>query len=168
MNLLDNTTNQPFRFKTKTWVEINDKSRGTYRTNIQVKFKTMMVKVRLCDYSDAYIFVGGTIKVLNTEVAANPNNRKDIIIKQCVWFTECIIEISRTQIDNAKETDVVILMYNFIEYSDNYSKTSGRLWQYYRDWPDVGANGSITDFPANNNSNMVYIWNKNSWQNRKQ
>ena len=49
MNLLDNTTNQPFRFKTKTWVEINDESRGTYRTNIQIKFKTMMVKMRLCD-----------------------------------------------------------------------------------------------------------------------
>ena len=81
MNLLDNTTNQPFRFKTKTWFEINDESRGTYRTNIQIKFKTVMVKTRLCDYSDAHIFVGGTIKVLNTEVAANPNNRKDIIIK---------------------------------------------------------------------------------------
>ena len=81
MNLSDNTTNQPLRFKTKTQVEINDESRGTYRTNIQIKFKTMMVKMRLCDYSDAYIFAGGTIKVLNTEVAANPNNRKDIIIK---------------------------------------------------------------------------------------
>ena len=62
INLLDNTLNQPSKFRTKNWVEINDESRGTYNTNSQVKFKTTMLKSSLCDYSDAFILVKGTIK----------------------------------------------------------------------------------------------------------
>ena len=62
INLLDNTLNQPSKFRTKNWVEINDESRGTYNTNSQVKFKTTMLKSSLCDYSDAFILVKGTIE----------------------------------------------------------------------------------------------------------
>ena len=58
---------------------------------------------------------------------------KEIIFKNCAPFTDCISEINNTQVDNAKDLDVVMLMYNLIEYSDNYSKTRGSLWQYYRD-----------------------------------
>ena len=58
---------------------------------------------------------------------------KEIIFKNCAPFTDCISEINNTQVDNAKDLDVVMLMYNLIEYSDNYSKTPGSLWQYYRD-----------------------------------
>ena len=57
INLLENTSNQPFKFKTKSWVEINDESRGTYNTNSQIKFKTTMLKSSLRDYRDAYILV---------------------------------------------------------------------------------------------------------------
>ena len=71
--------------------------------------------------------------VENTGTAPAPNNRKYIIIKNCAPFTDCISEINNTQIDNAKEIDVVMTMYDFIEYSDSYSKTCGSLWQYYRD-----------------------------------
>ena len=60
-NLLDNASNQPSKFRTKNWVEINDKSRGGYNVNSQIKFKTTMLKSSLCDYSDAYILVKGTI-----------------------------------------------------------------------------------------------------------
>ena len=57
-NLLDdNKSNQPPKFRTKNWVEINDESRGTYNVNSQIKFKTTMLKSNLCDYSDAYILV---------------------------------------------------------------------------------------------------------------
>ena len=61
--MLDNTPNQPTKFGTKYWVDINDDSRGTYNTISQIKFKTSMLRSSLCDYSDAYIFVKGTISI---------------------------------------------------------------------------------------------------------
>ena len=60
-NLIDDASNQPSKFRTKNWVEINDESRGTYNANIQIRFKTTMLKSSLCDYSDAYILVKGKI-----------------------------------------------------------------------------------------------------------
>ena len=127
-NLLDNASNQPSKFRTKNWVEINDESRGGYNVNSQIKFKTTMLKSILCDYSDAYILVKGTITVNNIGRAAAPNNRnKKVIFKNCAPFTKCISKINNTQIDNAKYIDVVLPMYNLIEYSDNFSKTSGSL-----------------------------------------
>ena len=66
INLLDNTANQPTKFKTKNWVEINDGSRGTYDEDNQVRFKTSMLRSSLCAYSDTYILVKGTITVANT------------------------------------------------------------------------------------------------------
>ena len=121
INLLDNKPNQPSKFSAKNWVEIYDDSRGTYNTNSQIKFKTSMLKSSLCDYSDAYILVKGTISVVNTADA-------EVIFKNCALFTDWISEISNTQIDNARDIDVVRAIYNLIEKSDNYSKTSGSLW----------------------------------------
>ena len=69
-NLLDSTPNQPSKFRTKNWVEINDDLRGTYNTISQIKFKTLMLKSSLCDYIDAYVLVNGTIIVQNTAVTA--------------------------------------------------------------------------------------------------
>ena len=57
MNLLENAPNQPSEFRTKNWVEINDESRGTYNVNSQIKFKTLILKSSICNYSDAYILV---------------------------------------------------------------------------------------------------------------
>ena len=125
INLLDNTLNQPSKFRTKYYVEINNDARGTYNSYSQVKCKTSMLKSSLCDYSDAYILVSGTIEIPNTRTAAAPNNRKNIIIKNCSPFTDCISEINNTQIDNAKDIDVVMPVYNSIECSYNYSKTTG-------------------------------------------
>ena len=82
INLLDNTSNQPSKSRTKNWFEINDKSRGAYNTNSQIKFKTAILKSSLCDYSDAYILVKGTIAVNNTVTAdadANNANKKSNI-----------------------------------------------------------------------------------------
>ena len=66
IDLLDNAPNQPTKFRTKNWVEINDESRRTYNTNSQIKLKTSMLRSSLCDYSDAYILVKGTIIVTNS------------------------------------------------------------------------------------------------------
>ena len=151
-NLLDDASNQPSKFKTKNWVEINDESRGTCNVNSQTKFKTIMLKSSLCDYSDAYILVKGTITINNTAAAdANANNiNKKVMFKNCAPFTICISEINNTQIDNAKDIDIVMPMHNVIEYNDNYSKTSGSLWQCFKDAPAVNNNNAIVDFTDNN------------------
>ena len=138
----DNTLNQPSKFRTRNWIEINDESRGAYNVNSQIKFKTTMLKSSLCDYSDAYILVKGTISVNNTAAAGaavNDTNKK-VIFKNCALFSNCISEINNTQIDNAKDIDIVMPMYNLIEYTDNYAKTAGSLWQYCKDIPAQDAN----------------------------
>ena len=149
-NLLDNTSNQLFKFKTKN--EINDESRGTNNTNAQIKFKTTMLKSSLCDYSDAHILVKGNITVNDTAaVDADANNtHRKVIFKNCAPFTDCISEINNTQLDNAKYNVIVMPVYNFTEYNDNYSKTSGSLWQYCKDKPAVNDNGNIVDFNGEN------------------
>ena len=152
-NLIDdNTLNQPYKFRTRNWVEINDESRGTYNVNSQIKFKTTMLKSSLCDYSDAYILVKGTISVNNTAAqgTAVNNTNKKVIFTNCAPFTNCISEINNTQIDNAKDIDIVMPMYNLIEYSDNYAKTTGSLWQYCKDIPALNANDEITHFTEPN------------------
>ena len=111
-----------------------------------------MLRSSLCDYSDAYILVKGNITVNNTAAdGADANNtNKKVIFKNCAPFTDCISKINNTQVDNAKDIDIVMPMYNLIEYSDNYSKTSGSLWQYCKDIPAVNNNGDIVDFNGAN------------------
>ena len=111
-----------------------------------------MLKSSLCDYSDAYIFVKGSISVNNTaaEGAAVNNTNKKVIFKNCAPFTNCISEINNTQVDNAKNIDIVMSMYNLIEYSDTYAKTTGSLWQYCKDIPARNNNNEITEFTRGN------------------
>ena len=139
-NLIDDASYQPSNFRTRNWVEINDESRGAYNVNSQIKFKTTMLKSSLCDYSDAYIVVKGTITINGRGADAGPRQAderdKGVSFKNCAPFINCISGINNTQIDNAKDIDIVMSMYNLIEYSDNYAKTSGNLWQYFRDEPD--------------------------------
>ena len=214
----DNTLNQPFKFRTRNWIEINDESRGAYNVHCQIKFKTTMLKSSLCDCSDAYILVKGTISINNTAAqgaaanntnkkvifkncapftnciseinninskikfktamlksslydysdayilvkgtisinntaaagAAANNTNKKVIFKNCAPFNNCISKINNTQIDNAKDIDIVMPMYNLIEYSDNYAKTTGSLWQYCKDILARNANDDIVIFAENN------------------
>ena len=106
-----------------------------------------MLKSSLCAYSDVYILVKGTIHVNNTaQGAAAPNNgNKKVIFENCAPFTNCISEINNTQIDNAKDIDIVMPMYNLIEYSDNYAKTTGSLWQYCKDIQARNNDDEITE-----------------------
>ena len=163
-NLIDDTPNQPSKFRTRNWVEINDESRGVYNVNSQIKFKTTMLKSNLCDYSDAYVLVKGTITIngRGADAAARQAGEryKGVSFKNCAPFINCISEINNTQIDNAKDIDIVMPMYNLIEYSDNYAETSGSLWQYFRDEPDDNIEDSksfkfkvkITGKTPNNNN----------------
>ena len=122
-NLIDNASNQPSKFRAKNWIEINDESREAYSVNSQIKFKTTMLKSSLCDYSDAYIFVKGTITIngIGADAVARRADEGDkgVAFKNCPPFTNCISEINNAQVDNAKDIDIVMPMYNLIEYSDN-------------------------------------------------
>ena len=90
-NLLDdNKSNQPSKLRTKNWVEINDESRGTYKVNSQIKFKTTMLKSSLCDYSDAYILVKGTITIAGAgdDAAARQADERDK-----VWYLKIVLPL---------------------------------------------------------------------------
>ena len=129
INPLDKTPNQPSKFRTKNWVEINDDWRGTYDTNSQIKFKTMMLKSRSCDYSDPYILAKGIMTIPNTAAAAAAaNDNKKVIVKNCTPFTDCISEINNNQVDNEKDNDIVMPMSNKIDNSGIYLKPPGSLW----------------------------------------
>ena len=106
----------------------------------------------LSDYGDACILVKGNITVNHTahlDAAANNTNKK-VIFKNCAPFTKCISKINNSQIDDAEYIDIVMPMYNLIEYSDNYSKTSGSLWQYCKEIPAVNNAGNIVNFDGTN------------------
>ena len=111
-----------------------------------------MLRSSLCDYSDAYILVKGNITVNNTAVdGADANNtNKSVIFNNLAPFTRCINKINNTEIDDAQYIDIVMLVQNLIEYSENYSKTSGSLWQYCKEIPAVNNNGNIVDFNGAN------------------
>ena len=93
-----------------------------------------MLKSSLCDYSDAYMLVKGRIKITgagdNATARQADERNKGVIFKNCAPFITCKSEIIHIEIYNAKDIDIAMAMYNLIEYSDNYSKTSRSLWQY--------------------------------------
>ena len=130
-NLLENTSDNLLKFRTRNWVEINDDSSST-STNADVKFKSTMLKSNLCDYADAYILVKVTITITGVgdgdAVKRLDERNKGVTFKNCAPFTKCISRINNTDIYNAQDIDIVMPMYNLIEYSDNYSKTSRSLW----------------------------------------
>ena len=161
IKLLDDKTNQASQFRTRNWVKINDELKGKY-DNSNIRFKTSMIRSSLCDYSDAYILVKGTTTVPNTAAAgaAVNNTNKKVIFKNSDPLTNCITAVNNTQVDDAQDIDIVMPMYNLMEYSDAYSKTSGSSWQYYRDEPalDNNNNNNSTTFPANNNNSTSFIF----------
>ena len=119
-NLLGAMPNEMPRFFTKKWVEVHDRSGdANYRCkpNKPIRFKTSMLRSDLCDFSDAYIVTKGKITV------TDPNNDaydKKIAFKNNTPFVSCISKINNTFIGNAEDLDVVMPMYNLLEYSKNY------------------------------------------------
>ena len=103
-----------------------------------------MIRSSLCDYSEAYILVKGTITIAQATAAAPRNANKKVILKNCAPFSKCLSRINNKQVDYAHHIDIVMPIYNLIKYSDNNSKTSRFLWQYCRDQP--ASDDTITDF----------------------
>ena len=133
-HFLNGSDNEKPKFATKKWYVIDSESKGVYSHENEIKFLTSSLESSLCDYSDAYILVTGNI-------TATPNNAAtQVVFKNCAPFEKCRTEINETFIDEADFINITMPMYNLIEYSDNYSDTSGSLWGFKRDGIDNNAN----------------------------
>ena len=127
VNFLDTTFDNKDlpRFVTKKWIEVYDQSEKIYSPNKEIRIKTSMLRSDLCDFSDAYIVVEGDI-TLEGDNNANKRN-KNFAFKNNAPFINCISKFNGVKIDNAEDLDVVMLMYNLLEHSKNYRKTTGSL-----------------------------------------
>ena len=144
-NLLGTTLDEIPRFITKKWVEVHDQSGSAedrYKPSKQIRFKTSMLRSDLCDFSDAFIVMKGEISVARGSNKSRKN--KSLTFTNNGPFISCISKINNMLIDNAEDLDVVMPMYNFLDNSKNYSKTTGSLWNYYRD--------ELTDDTNDNNN----------------
>ena len=146
VNLLNGSDNENSKFATKKWYVIDSESKGNYSHENPIKFLTSSLESSLCDYSDAYILVTGNITV--TDVNANTK----VAFKNCAPFRKCRTEINETFIDEAEHTNIALPMYNLIEYSNNYSDTSGSLWQFKGDEIEGDVDLTVDDNHIPNNS----------------
>ena len=157
INLLnkDDTSSKHFA-TTKKWYIINDENNTNYGVDKDtgannpdtIKYDTRVLKPNLCDYAEVYILVDGTIR------AANALNDTRLALKNCAPFTKCNLEINDEHIDTVENLDIVIPMYNLIEYSDNYQDSSANLYQYKRDEPPEDS--AVTNLTAINSSSFKY------------
>ena len=116
-----------------------------------------MLRSDLCDYSDAYMWVKGKITVTNPNDNANFN--KELTLKNNAPFISCISKINGELVENAEDLDIVMPMYNLLEYSKNYEKTSGSLFNYYRDEPKehtIGAGNNAINVSIRNSKPFDY------------
>ena len=140
------------RFITKKWIEVQSQSGNTYNTSKPIRFKTSMLRSDLCDYSDAYVWVKGTVTVTNPNSNANFDRR--ITLKNEAPFISCVSKINGELVENAEDLDIVIPM-----YSKNYEKTSGPLFNYYRDEPkdhDEGDNDNAINISIRRSKSFDY------------
>ena len=152
-------------YKNQTpWIEVNDLSGDQYSVNKNIRFKTPVLRSDLRDYSDARIVVKRTVNLLVAAANENDKAQKDVAFKNDAPFRSCISKINNTLIDMVEDLDIVMSMYSLLEYSDNYSMTSGSLWNYYRDEVvDVDDNTSASksfEYKKNNNNNKKKIVGK--------
>ena len=127
INLLNSNNDESQKFATKRWYVIQDQNKGEYgkgTDNTTIKFDTKVIKPNLCDYSDAYILVTGNIE--------NKPNNSTAAFKNCASFQTCNVNINDEYIEAAKYLDIIMPMYNLLEYSDNYEDTTGSLYQFKR------------------------------------
>ena len=154
INLLNKDDIDLKHFATKKWYIINDEINTNKDTGANnpdtIKYDTRVLKPNLCDYADAYILVDGTIRAEAANAANGAATR--LALKNCAPFTECNLEINDEHVDIAENLDIVMPMYNLIEYSDNYQDSSATLYQYKRDEPP----DNNVDLTANNSASFKY------------
>ena len=154
--LLSEESEKLSKFVTREYVKVNSLS-NTYYENKSVRFKTPMLGPDLCDSSDSYILVNGTMTVTANAGANNIRDKKNrpLILKNNVPFVSCITRINNELIEDADDLDIVMPMYNLLEYSKNYKKTIGSSYNYYRD--------ELTD-DGNNNFAKRNVVNSNAFK----
>ena len=145
INLYDKTSDAKDlpRFVTKKWTEIYDQSEKNYIINKEIRSKTPVLRSDLCHFTDVYIVVKGEIPVTNPN---NAKRNKAVVFKNNVPFINCISKINGVQIDNVEDLGIVMLMYNLLEYSKNYKRTTGTLWNYYTDEQNDPLSSNSTSF----------------------
>ena len=156
----DNESEKLSKFLTREYVRVNGLS-NTYNENKSIRFKTLMLRSNLWDYSDAYILVKGTITVTTPGANNGANNIRDkrnrpLILKNNAPFVSCITRINGELIEDADNLDIVMSMYNLLENSKNYRKTIGSLYNYYRD--------ELSDDADDNNFDNIKIVNSNTFK----
>ena len=156
----DNESEKLSKLVTREYVRVNSLS-NTYNINKSIRFKTPMLRSNLCDYSDAYILVKGTITVTAPGVNNNANNIRDkrnrpVILKSNAPFVSRITRINGELIEDADDLDIVMSMYNLLEYIKNYRKTIGSLYNYYRD--------ELSDDADDNNFDNIKVINSNTFK----
>ena len=159
-NLLDTTPDNVPRFITKKLMEVHDQSgsaENRYNPSKETRLKTSMLRSDLCDFSDAYIVVKGTITV--TDPNDDDAYDKKIAFKNNGPFVSCISKINNRLVGNAEDLDIVILMYNLIEYSKNFSKATGSFWNYYIDEPNSGLGGANSNIVDRTSFSKYYVPN---------
>ena len=159
----DNESEVLSKFVTREYVRINSLL-NTYNENKSIRFKTPMLRSNLCDYSDAYILVKGTITVTALGANNGANNIRDkrnrpLILKNNAPFVSCIT-INGELIEDANDLDIVIPMYNLLEYNKNYTETIGSLYNYYRDELSDDTDDNNFDNMKEVNSNTFKYKNK--------
>ena len=132
VNLLGDVDNESSKRTTRKWYFINDQNNTDYGEGNKSGTTVKFIKWNICDYLDAYILVAGDITATGGDV-----NTKNAF-KNCAPFTKCITHINDEHVDGANNFDIIMPMYNLIEYSNNYSDTSGSLWQFRRDAENPG------------------------------
>ena len=156
-NLLDPAHDKVPRFITKKWIEVQSQSGSIYNTSKPIRFKTSMLRSDLCNYSDAYVWVKGTINV--TDPNNNANFDRRLTLKNNAPLISCISKINGELVENAEDLDIVIPLYNLLEYSKNYEKTSGSLFNYYRDEPKehtIGDGNNPINISIRNSDSFNY------------
>ena len=160
INLLGTTPDEVPRFITKKWIEVHDQSGSAedrYKPSKQIRFKTSMLRSDLCDFSDAYIVVKGDITLKkDVDKGFIDVSNRSLAFKNNAPFTNCISKINNVLIDNAEDLDIVMPMYNLLEYSKNYRKTTGSLWNYYRDDPNNLPTDNYNADPLTNSESFKY------------
>ena len=151
-NLIGSSRNKLPKFVTRKWIEVNDQTGRNipYNDKKQIRFKTSMLRSNLCDFSDAYVLVKRTITVTALAGANNVRDKKNrpLVLKNNAPFISCISKINGELIENAEDLEIVMPMYNLLEYSKNYKKTTGSLYKYYRD--ELSKNANNDNNPDNN------------------
>ena len=134
----------------RQWYVINDENKADHgegnEDGTTIKFETKVIKASLCDYFDGYILVTGNI----TATGGNANTK--VAFKNCASFLKWITHINDEHVDTADNLDIIMPMYNLIEYCDNYSDISGNLWQFKRDEQNMNNKNPANVTTANSSS----------------